>query len=250
MDSETHAKIHAAEDSLWFYLGRREIVRRLIAQHSPTPARRYLDVGCGGGGALQALGSGADLSVGLDISAEALRYSRERGLPHIFLGDAERLALRGADYDLVTALDVIEHCADDVAALREMHRVVRPGGLCIITAPALMILWSNLDRVNHHFRRYTVGELRAKAEQAGFAVLRASYANTWLFPGILGARLLQRLTQSPEGGAGALDFAMPNRAINTLLTRIFASEAGWLARANLPIGSSVVAALRKPERAA
>jgi SAM-dependent methyltransferase len=250
MDTETYNKIHAAEDSLWFYLGRRAIVRRLIEAHSPAPARRALDVGCGSGGTLATLGAGAQFSAGLDSSLHALRLSRERGLPRLFQCDAQRLALAVAGFDLVTALDVIEHCRDDVQALREIWRVLAPGGLCVLTVPALMILWSNLDRVSQHFRRYTAGQLRARAEQAGFEILRVSYANTWLFPGILAARLLQRVTQRPGGGAAALDFAMPSRPLNALLTRIFASEAGWLARASLPVGSSVVAALRKPGGAA
>lgn len=246
MDTETYDKIHAAEDSLWFYLGRRAIVARLIEQFGASTARRYLDVGCGGGGAMQVLGARAALSVGMDVAPPALRYSRERGLKRLFQGDVMRLGLAAESFDLITALDVIEHCDDDGAALAEIRRVLAPGGVCCLTVPALMILWSNLDRVNRHCRRYTVGELRQKSVRAGFEVLKISYANTWLFPGILSARLLQRLVQSPEDGASEFDFAMPSQTVNGLLRRIFTSEAGWLARADLPIGSSVVAVLRKP----
>jgi ubiquinone/menaquinone biosynthesis C-methylase UbiE len=246
MDTDTYDKIHAAEDTLWFYLGRRAIVQRLIAEHGSLAIRRYLDVGCGSGGALKALGARAGLSVGMDVARQALRYSRAKGLLNLFEGDATQLGLADAAFDLVTALDVIEHCADDTLALREIWRVLAPGGLCCLTVPALRLLWSNLDRVNHHFRRYTTGELRGKAESAGFCVRKLSYANTWLFPGILGVRLVQRVTQAPGDGASAFDFAMPNQAVNRLFTRIFASESGWLARADLPIGSSVITILQKP----
>lgn len=249
MDTDTYDKIHAAEDTLWFYLGRRAIVQRLLAQHGSIAVRRYLDVGCGSGGALKALGERAGLTVGMDVAPQALRYSRAKGLPHLFEGDATRLGLADATFDLVTALDVIEHCADDVAVLREIWRVLAPGGLCCLTAPALTILWSNLDRVNHHFRRYTTGELRENAEAAGFCVRKLSYANTWLFPGILAARLVQRVTQAQADAASAFDFAMPNPVINRLFTRIFAGESGWLARADLPIGASVIAILQKPSAA-
>ncbi|MBI3761717.1 MAG: class I SAM-dependent methyltransferase [Chloroflexi bacterium] len=246
MDTETYAKIHAAEDTLWFYLGRREIVRRVIETHGTLAVHRYLDVGCGSGGAMRELGREAGMIVGADVSPLALRYSREKGLRHLFEGDAQELPLAGESFELVTALDVIEHCRDDVMALREIYRVLAPGGLCCLTVPALMVLWSNLDLVNRHFRRYTVSEVRRKAEQVGFCVRKASYANTWLFPGVLAVRLLQRFTQSPDDGAATLDFAMPSQGINRLMTLIFTSESNWLARANLPIGSSVIAVLQKP----
>jgi SAM-dependent methyltransferase len=164
----------------------------------------------------------------------------------LFQGDACQLGLPDNTFDLVTALDVLEHCEDDVGALAEIYRVMTPGGICCLTVPALMLLWSNLDRVAHHFRRYTTRELCAKARKVGFQIHKLSYANTWLFPALLAMRLLQRLMQTPDSGASQLDFAMPSQWLNRLLTAIFASEASWLAVANLPIGSSAIAVLQKP----
>ena len=250
MDSETYHKIRAAEDTLWFYLGRRAIVHKLIeAFYGPLAICRHLDIGCGSGGTLYALGGRTALSVGTDVARQALGYSRERGLTHLVQGDAMQLGLADGSFDLVTALDVIEHCADDDAALREIFRLLAPGGMCCLTAPALMILWSNLDHVNQHFRRYSAPGLRAKARRAGFYIRKVSYANTWLFPGILGARLIQRALQTRADGASALDFAMPFETINRLLTYVFSSESGWLAHFDLPIGSSVVAVLQRPSAA-
>jgi len=246
VDNEVYDKVHTAEDSLWFYVARRVIVRSLIKAYHPPPILKYLDIGCGTGGMMKTLEPDTHLSVGMDVSYKALRYSQEKHLRCLFQGDACQLSLPDNTFDLVTALDVLEHCEDDVGVLAEIYRVLTPGGFCCLTVPALMILWSNLDRVGHHLRRYTTRELHAKASKVGFQMHKLSYANTWLFPAILVMRLLQRLVQTPDSGASQLDFTMPSQWVNRLLTAIFASEARWLAVANLPIGSSAVAVLQKP----
>jgi ubiquinone/menaquinone biosynthesis C-methylase UbiE len=246
VDNEVYDKIHAVEDSLWFYVARRVIVHSLIKTYHPFPVLKYLDIGCGTGGMMKALEPDTRLSIGMDVSYKALMYSQGKNLRCLFQGDACQLGLPDNTFDLVTALDVLEHCEDDVGVLAEIYRVLTPGGFCCLTVPALMILWSNLDRVAHHWRRYTTWELHAKASKIGFQIHKLSYANTWLFPAILVMRLLQRLVQTPDSGASQLDFTMPSQWVNRLLTAIFASEARWLAVANLPIGSSVVAVLQKP----
>src|SRR6185436_716868 len=97
-------------------------------------------------------------------------------------------------FDLVTALDVVEHMDDDVAALREMRRVLRPGGRVLLFVPTFMFLWGLQDDVSHHRRRYRLSELGRVLEQAGFEIERSTYANITFFLPILFIRKLMRLT--------------------------------------------------------
>ncbi|MEJ7711027.1 MAG: class I SAM-dependent methyltransferase [Pyrinomonadaceae bacterium] len=106
----------------------------------------------------------------LDVSEEALKFCRERGLTKVKLGAAERLPYADKSFDLVTALDVVEHLDDDVAGLKEMRRVLRPGGRSLLFVPAFMFLWGVQDDVSHHRRRYTIAQLKKSVATAGLEV--------------------------------------------------------------------------------
>src|SRR5205085_11569628 len=131
---------------------------------------------------------------GVDVSQDALAFCRARGLANVRHGEAEKLPYEDGAFDLVTGLDVVEHLDDDVAGLREMRRVLRPGGRVLLFVPAFMFLWGLQDEVSHHRRRYRLPELRCVLEQAGLEVERMTYANITFFLPILLIRKLMRLT--------------------------------------------------------
>src|ERR1043166_8379109 len=122
--------LYQVEDSHWWYVGRRRIIRSLVEKIRATLDNqnpRILDVGCGTGANLKML---ADYgrAEGVDISPQAIEFCRERGLDSVKLGAAEQLPYENDSFELVTALDVIEHLDDDIAGLREMRRVLRRDG--------------------------------------------------------------------------------------------------------------------------
>lgn len=233
------------EDLHWWFVGRRrillEVLNRYLAPNG-SQTRRILDVGCGTGTMLTYLASFGKAE-GVDIDEEAIGYCRDRGLQNVRLGEASSLPFGDGSFDLVTALDVVEHLDDDVAAFREMKRVLRPGGQILVTVPAHRFLWGDQDEVNMHKRRYNARELRDRLVESGFDVLRISYMNAILFAPIAAVRLARRLEHrlrkriQPQS-----DFRYPAPGpVNFLLAAVFGAEGPILRRMNIPFGVSILA---------
>src|SRR5205823_4390278 len=200
MQQHTYAIMYEVEGAHWWFAGRRRILEGFLAQVVPTlPATlnnerpRILDVGCGTGANLEMLARFGDAE-GVDVSADALAFCRARGLTRVQEGAAEALPYPDAVFDLVTALDVVEHLDDDVAGLREMRRVLKPGACALMFVPAFSWLWGVQDDVSNHRRRYTLPQLRRAVAAAGLRVERATYANITFIAPILFGRLLMRAT--------------------------------------------------------
>jgi len=177
---------------------------------------------------------------GMEISEEAVEYNRQRDR-EVSLGSIEQMPFADSSFDLVLALDIIEHVPDDLQALRELYRILRPGGSLLVTVPALQMLWSAHDVINGHYRRYTLGELRNRVETAGFEVVTATYFNTLLFPIIAALRWLWRLCPKRT----ASDFAEVPRLLNALLTEVFSLEKPFVGRIKLPFGVSALCFVQK-----
>ncbi|HEY6046718.1 MAG TPA: class I SAM-dependent methyltransferase [Pyrinomonadaceae bacterium] len=246
MQPHTYAIMREVEDTHWWYVGRRRIiadfVRRICdqlrAEGNSEP--RILDIGCGTGGNLETL-SGFGRAEGVDISSEALDFCRARGLNNVRQGAAETLPYESESFDLVTGLDVVEHLDDDVSGLREMRRVLRPGGRMLLFVPAFMFLWGVQDDVSHHRRRYTVSELQHKLQQAGMSVERASYANISFFGPILLGRLFMRVTGLRPASENNINVS----AFNGVFGKILGAESWWLNRLSFPFGVSIICVARR-----
>ncbi len=142
------------------------------------------------------------------------------------------------DFDLIAALDVLEHIEEENSALDFIHQRLRPGGKAIITVPAFGFLWSSHDETLHHKRRYLKSELANKMKCAGLKVEFQSYFNFFLFPPALLVRLMDRFIQ----GAGQSGTKKnPAFIINSLLKSLFGLESHILHFAKFPLGLSVVA---------
>ncbi len=246
MQPHTYAIMREVEDQHWWYVGRRriisswvEIVCREIGKRRP----RILDVGCGTGANLQMLAE-FGVAEGVDVSAEALDFCRARGLGQVRQGAAESLPYEDAQFDLVTGLDVVEHLDDDVAGLREMFRVLRPGGRVLLFVPAFMFLWGVQDDLSNHRRRYTLAELKERLGAAGLMVERASYANITFFAPILFGRVLMRLTGFRPASENNINIS----ALNGLLSRVLGAESWWLRKMSFPFGVSAICVARRPEQ--
>ncbi|MGH9941422.1 MAG: class I SAM-dependent methyltransferase [Pyrinomonadaceae bacterium] len=247
MQTHTYAIMSEVEGTHWWFAGRRRILESFLAGIVSGAANgngaqrlRILDVGCGTGANLEMLDKFGEAE-GVDVSEEALAFCRARGLDRVTLGEAERLPYPDQTFDLVTALDVVEHLDDDVSGLREMQRVLRPGGRALLFVPAFMWLWGVQDDVSQHRRRYTLPRLRRVVREAGFEIERATYANLTFFAPILAGRVLMRLTGARPASENNLNVP----ALNGVLGRLLGAERHVLRRANLPFGVSALCVARR-----
>ena len=243
MKEHTYPIMFRIEQSHWWYTGRRKILTSFVEDICcrVTDRRpRILDVGCGTGANLLMLSEFGDAE-GVDVSEDALAFCRERGLKNVKLGAAEKLPYDDGTFDLVTALDVVEHLDDDLAGLREMRRVLRPGGRVLLFVPTFMFLWGLQDDVSNHRRRYRMPELQRVLEQAGFEVERSTYANITFFMPILAMRKLMRLTGIKAESENNINVS----AFNGMLGRMLGAESFVLKYMNIPFGVSGLCVARK-----
>jgi len=243
MKEHTYPIMFRIEQSHWWYTGRRKILTSFVADicRRVTDRRpRILDVGCGTGANLLMLSQFGDAE-GVDISEDALAFCRERGLEKVKLGAGEALPYDDGTFDLVTGLDVVEHMDDDLAGLREMRRVLRPGGRVLLFVPTFMFLWGVQDDVSNHRRRYRLPELQRVLEQAGFEIERMTYANITFFLPILLMRKLMRLTGIKAESENNINVS----ALNGVLGSVFGAESVVLRFMNIPFGVSGLCVARK-----
>jgi SAM-dependent methyltransferase len=238
---DEHASL---ERDHWWFVGRRAIVRAVLARHLPQVAeRRILDVGCGTGGMLPLLSDFGRVR-GLEAEPLAVEHCHAAyGEFDVQRGEIPADVPTDGSLDVVTAFDVIEHIEDDLGALRSFREALHAGGTAVVTVPALQWLWSDHDVVNGHQRRYTRGRLVDVLRAAGFDVEHVSYFNTLLLPTVAAARLAQRLRRRPT--APHSDFTMPSPAVNKVLTRVLSCERGAVANRGLPVGVSIIAIARR-----
>lgn len=246
MNPGEYERMFRNEDRYWWFVSRRELVLDLVGTLNLPPSARLLDIGCGTGATAAALRRFGRV-FGVDMSPLALECCRRRGVADLMLGKAEALPLASETVDVIVATDILEHLRDDVAALREFRRVLRPGGYAVVTVPAYQALWSEHDVALMHCRRYVEKILTERVREAGLEMVRSSYALSFLLPLALG-RLMKR--KAAVGRAAEAQVPVLPERINSLLIRFQRLETALLRRVRLPWGLSVVAVIHKPASSA
>lgn len=231
------------ERSFWFR-GRRRIIQSLVARYCPA-ARSFLEVGCGTGfvlAGLRAVLPEAKL-VASELYLHGLPYAaRQVAAPAEFI-QADCLALPYQDeFDAVGAFDVLEHIEQDAHALAEMRRALRPGGVLLLTVPQHPWLWSRVDEIDHHKRRYRRGELAARLRSTGYSVLCDTSFMFFLLPAMLAQRLVANCSNAyyPE-----VEYALP-RPVDWLFERLLDIERRAIGLGvRFPAGGSRVVVARR-----
>ena len=238
MDRLLEATARAERDHFWFR-GFRRFVRPLLAE--AAAGRRdlaILDAGCGTGNNLQLLAS-YGRAAGIDLTFSGLAQAQRAGR-RVAQASVTHLPFPDATFDLLTSFDVIYalHDAEEALAIREMGRVLRPGGRLVLNVAALPALRGNHSILGGEVRRYTRAVLTDHLSRGGFEVRRITYTNASILPLIAGVRFAQRLTGHH---ASDREITVPPAPVNALLSAALALEALALRVVDMPLGSSLLA---------
>lgn len=184
----------------------------------PFIGRRVLEVGCGLGNFTPFL-LDRELVVATDLSTEycASVAARFADAPHLVVRPhditADPSPLIEYSFDTVVCLNVLEHIADDLVALRNIHRVLVPDGVLVLLVPAVPALYGTLDAAIGHWRRYRRDELIRKAVDTGFVPQACFHLNLLAILGWWVSGKLLRLRIAPTSQLRAFDLLVPLCAI-------------------------------------
>ena len=242
MERHVYDRMAELADVHWWYVARRKILADLIRREMSPPAKaRILEIGCGTGHNLGMLAEfGAVDALEVD---EAARSIAEERLGHA-VASAPLPELKGVKrggYDLIAALDVIEHIDDDHAALAAIAGRLKHGGKLLMTVPAHQWMWSAHDTANHHKRRYSKAALKALIAGSPLRLEKIGYFNSLLFPLAIAARGFGRLTGREDS-----DDKLPPKPLNLLFEKLFGLERHAVGRLPLPPGLSLFAVASAP----
>lgn len=242
MDRTVYNNMRKIEGRHWWFRARREILADQLAHLDLRPDARILEVGCGTGGNLEMLERFGSVT-GIEPDPEARQHAQDSTgvtvlpgmLPHGLPAFDER-------FDLMAALDVVEHLDDDATSLAALRALLKPKGILFTTVPAHPWMWSRHDELHHHKRRYRKADYVRLIEAAGLHVRKATFFNSVLYPPIALARLAKVGERS-----GRADDALPSPLLNELLRQAFAVEKHPLRRMDLPFGVSLLVIAEAPE---
>lgn len=237
MERVLYEQMAELDEVHWWYVARRKILQSLIERRIRPPANaRLLEVGCGTGHNLGMLGRFGWVDA-VELDPEARAFAEKRLGRKIV--SARLPALRGIErgaYDLVAALDVVEHIDDDRATIRALASCLKPGGKLLVTVPAHQWMWSKHDELNHHKRRYSKRALRKLIEDSPLKLEAIGYFNSILFPLAVAARLASKVNGKTGG-----EESLPPKPVNYLFERVFAAERRLVGTVPLTPGLSLFA---------
>ena len=246
MDERFTKTRHAADSHFWYHGFRRFVSDVLSDVAGGRTDLRILDCGCGVGQNMRLLEPYGRV-VGFELEPLAAVAGREFGRP-IACADITRIPFPDDMFDVAASFDVLQVVEPDVAAVREMARVVRPGGRVLLTVAAFEMLAGDHAEVWNECRRYTRRSARALAESAGLRVERVSFAFATLFPLMLAVRTAQRLRRPFRTAPAHSDIEVPWGPVNSALMTLLDGEAAMSRYVPMPIGTSLIVVARKDPR--
>jgi SAM-dependent methyltransferase len=240
MQPAEYAVMFRVEETHWWYRSLHRLIFETLERELPDwREKTILDAGCGTGAILSRLGNPAR-NVGVDLAPEAIAFCKERGLDNVRQGDICALPFADDSFDAVICSSVLYHewVKDVAAAMRELRRVLRPGGLLFVILPAFRFLHSAHDDAVMTARRFRKNEVRSLLRENGFAIRRLTYWTTLLFP-------LAVLARTLGGSKTGRDFQTSSGLTHHLFAQIMSIERSLLKRISLPFGVALFAVAKK-----
>jgi len=225
-------------DAHWYYKAKKAALLRDLRGRTP---REILDIGAGSGFFSRALLKDTDAvrSTCVDIGYAEDRDELCFGKPIAF-----RRSIASSAADLVLAMDVIEHVADDAGLLRSYVEKVSSGARFIVSVPAFNFLWSAHDVFLEHHRRYTIGALAGAMRRSGLVVDWTHYYYAAVFPIAAAVRLLER-ARGLKAVEPKIQLRRHGALVNGAFSALLTAERP-LMRANKLFGLTAFAGGHKP----
>jgi len=239
MKPHLYQELFTLEETHFWHKTKRALILKLLKTYSPVSSPQILDMGCGTGKNLEVFNQ-LGTATGIDVSKEAIKFCQQRGLKRVSRQSLLKTNFKSSSFDVITLFDVVEH-VDDQKAIAEIKRLLKPGGITIITVPAFSWLWSRWDEELYHHRRYTKSTLLSLLKD--LHILKVSYFNTFL---ILPALIVRKYkTRRFKNQPYPSDFKLNHPLINILFSLQSLIENFLLSFINLPFGLSLIVVARR-----
>ncbi|OGC74556.1 hypothetical protein A2425_00805 [candidate division WWE3 bacterium RIFOXYC1_FULL_42_17] len=245
MTSKEIEKMASMEDEYWWHIGKRYLVNSLIERHFGNKKNlNILDVGCGTGALAHFLTKFGDVT-GFDMSPDAIEFCKHKGLSNVFVQDVSKLEgeKHARKFNLIVALDVLEHVQDDILVMQKIREMLSDDGLFFVNVPAHKFLWSEHDEALEHKRRYHRLELTKKLNDAGFKIVSNSYFVTVISPLII----LYRAWGNIFGKSAypKTSYVLLPKMLNDFLVTLLKIETWILLKTFIPFGVTLNVVARK-----
>ena len=248
MNEREYALMRQVEDAHWWYATlRQSVAAELKARLTGRTDVRILDAGCGTGGMMEVLRrqNPSWQLTGLDVAAQAVELTRERGFTDVTEGSVNALPYPEASFDAVLSLDVLYfQGVNEAQATAEIHRVLKPGGVLVLNLPAFPLLRGKHDLAVSGVSRYTQSQVQKLLKQGSMQIVHMHCWNLWLFLPILCWRVASRVGKRGRAAARS-DLFMPPAFANRALTFLARADAAVCRAIHSPLGTSVYAVARK-----
>ena len=245
MKASEYHNLDIVERDHWYYSGKRELVQYWMQRDRDLNSTdTLLDFGAGTGRFASEFLGRCQVRV-FDSYPESLAILRDRfPAESVLTPTGSGIPVPDASIDCLTALDVLEHLADDLTTVQEFHRVLRHRGLAVITVPADMKLWSDWDVSLFHFRRYNRQSLVALFPSESWEIVQCSYTNIFAYPAVFFLRRWRRWTAARSSENNRAEDRLPAPWLNLLLRFLYVAPAkiAWFPA---PFGVSLLLVARR-----
>jgi ubiquinone/menaquinone biosynthesis C-methylase UbiE len=248
MKTEYYQEYYHLERSNWWFMARKHILRdQLYKLLKGRENLRILNVGAALGASSVMLKEFGNVT-SIEYNKECCEFVKKQFNYDFIHGSITELPFEDNTFDVVCAFDVVEHVQEDTQAIKELHRVCKPGGFTFTTVPTFKFMWSEHDEINEHVRRYTMTSYLKLFNSVDSSICFRSYFNFWLFFPIAAFRIGSSLWKKNNNKkmARSDNSKINGGLLSKVLLTVFRSETYMLKKGvRLPVGVSLMVISRK-----